>query len=247
MLNKKKHKNLILTLIIILFIISLYFLSYQYLQNKKEKIYNNINLLLYEEEIPSHIESNEELKEDNIENNNDSNSSDDYDNNDSNIDTNNSNKEPLNTSKNNNTNTKPIKNKSYYIGKIKIPEINLEKGFVDPNSKYNNVHYNITIINKSNMPNIDKGNFILAAHSGNCTVCYFDKLYKLNINDIIEVYYQNIKYTYTITNIYKEPKTGYITIHRNYQKKTITLVTCTNNDDFTQTIYIGEIKSEEAY
>ena len=43
-------------------------------------------------------------------------------------------------------------------------------------------------------------------------------------------------------NIYKHPKTGTIAIYRNYDKTTLTLVTCTNNDSTTQTIYIAELQ-----
>ena len=52
-----------------------------------------------------------------------------------------------------------------YIGYLEIPKIRLKRGFVDKNSKYNNIQYNVTISNVSNMPDVDNGNFILYAHS----------------------------------------------------------------------------------
>ena len=66
---------------------------------------------------------------------------------------------------------------------------------------------------------------------------------ELNVGDTAYVTYKNKKYTYKITNIYKQSKTGKIAIYRNYDKTTLTLVTCTNNDSKTQTIYISELQS----
>ena len=70
---------------------------------------------------------------------------------------------------------------------------------------------------------------------------FFNELYRLNIGDEAYVTYKGKKYTYKITNIYKQPKTGKIAIYRNYDKTTLTLITCTNNDDTTQTVYIAEL------
>ena len=57
--------------------------------------------------------------------------------------------------------------------------------------------------------------------------------------------YQNKKYEYEITNIYTQPKTGKIAIYRDYDKTTLTLITCTNNDSTTQTVYIAELINVE--
>ena len=85
-------------------------------------------------------------------------------------------------------------NENYnYIGILEIPKINLKNGFFDINSRYNNVDYNVTIIKGSTFPGTQNNNLILAAHSGNCPVCYFDKLYKLQLNDEAYLFYNNIK------------------------------------------------------
>ena len=55
----------------------------------------------------------------------------------------------------------------------------------------------------------------------------------------------NKTYTYKFVNIYKAAKTGTISIYRNSKRTSLTLVTCTNNDSTTQTIYIGELESVE--
>lgn len=130
-----------------------------------------------------------------------------------------------------------------YIGYLIIPKINLTKGFAALNSKENNVEKNILVIEGSTMPDIDRGNLIFAGHSGSGWKAFFNDLYKLTTNDIAYVNYNNKKYTYKITNIYKQAKTGRIAIYRNYDKTTLTLVTCTNNDDTTQTVYIAELQN----
>ncbi len=130
-----------------------------------------------------------------------------------------------------------------YIGYLTIPKINLSKGFVDKRSSENDVEKNIMVIDGSTYPDVDKGNFILAGHSGTGWKAFFNELYRLNIGDEAYITYKGKKYTYKITNIYKQPKTGKIAIYRNYDKTTLTLVTCTNYDDTTQTVYIAELEN----
>lgn len=133
-----------------------------------------------------------------------------------------------------------------YIGYLIIPKINLQKGFVDKRSSENDVEKNIMVVEGSNYPDVKRGNFIIAGHSGTGWKAFFNELYQLTTGDKVYVTYKGKKYTYTITNIYKQPKTGTIAIYRNYDKTTLTLVTCTNNDDTTQTIYIAELEKVEA-
>ncbi len=127
-----------------------------------------------------------------------------------------------------------------YIGEISIPKIKLKRGFVSKESKYNNVEYNVTIANISDYPDVPLGNFILMAHSGNAYISFFDKLYKLQIGDEATVSYNANTYNYRLTNIYNQAKTGTVAIYRNPSIKTLTLITCTHNDDYNQTIYIFE-------
>ena len=132
-----------------------------------------------------------------------------------------------------------------YIGYLTIPKINLTKGFLDKRSTENDVDKNILVVNGSNYPNVDRGNFIVAGHSGTGWNSFFNDLYKLNIDDIAEVSYKGKKYTYKIVNIYTQPKVGSIAIYRDYSKTTLTLITCTNNVSTTQTIYIAELVKTE--
>lgn len=127
-----------------------------------------------------------------------------------------------------------------YIGELSIPKINLRRGFVSKESRYNNIEYNIAIAKEADYPDVTKGNFILMAHSGNAYISFFDKLYKLEIGDEATVSYNAKKYRYKLTKVYNQPKTGTVAIYRNHNIKTLTLITCTHNDDYNQTIYIFE-------
>ena len=132
-----------------------------------------------------------------------------------------------------------------YIGYLSIPKINLKKGFLDKRSPDNDVEKNILVVEGSSYPTKEKGNLILAGHSGTGWKAFFNDLYKLNKGDKAIVTYKGKTYTYKITNIYTQPKVGKIAIYRNYDKTTLTLITCTNHDSTTQTIYIAELQSVE--
>lgn len=131
-----------------------------------------------------------------------------------------------------------------YIGVIEIPKINLKRGFVDKNSKYNDVRYNVQILNESQMPNIEKGNFILAAHAGNTRVSFFKNIKNLSINDEVLIYFQNKKYSYKIVKTYEIEKNGYANIVRDKSKTTLTLITCKSGTNY-QIIVICELKESE--
>lgn len=127
-----------------------------------------------------------------------------------------------------------------YIGELAIPDIRLRRGFVSKESKYNNIEYNITIAREADYPDVPMGNFILMAHSGNAYISFFDKLYRLQIGATASVSYNAVTYNYQLTNVYNQAKTGTVAIYRDRTKRTLTLITCTHNDDYNQTIYIFE-------
>ena len=128
-----------------------------------------------------------------------------------------------------------------YIGTLEIKAINLKKGFLSIDSPYNNVDRNVTVVKESIFPDQENSNLILVAHSGNCAVCYFDKLYKLQKGNKATINYKNKKYTYNLVNIYNVEKTGQVEIRRDPKKDTLTLITCTHNSDHEQTVYIFEL------
>ena len=116
-----------------------------------------------------------------------------------------------------------------YVAVIKIPKINLEKGLYAKESSMNNVNKNIQILKESSYPDVAKGNFILAGHSGNARVSYFRKLDKLNRDDEVSIFYGGSEYKYKVVNIYDIEKTGTANIVRNAEKTTLTLITCRHN------------------
>lgn len=218
MLKRIKLKNstiLLSGLILILLGVSIGFI--EYFNQRKDDIYSEMNILLYENEIPENIET-EEIEEDKDEIISE--------------ETPEPEKEP----------EKPTETKYNYIGMLEIPKINLKRGFLDISSKYNNVKYNITVIKGSTFPDERNNNLIMAAHSGVCSVCFFNKLFNLSIGDKAYVNYKNIRYTYSLVNTYEVEKDGTVAIYRDYSKKVLTLITCTKNSDTKQTVFIFELE-----
>jgi len=129
-----------------------------------------------------------------------------------------------------------------YLGILKIDKINLEQGFYDKDNELNNVGKSVTLLGPSNYPNEKNGNTILVAHSGSSYLGYFKHLYKLNVGDLATIKYKGKTYVYKIVNIYDDTKDGDVTIYRNRNKTTLTLITCTKDDDTKQTIYIAELQ-----
>lgn len=127
-----------------------------------------------------------------------------------------------------------------YIAVIKIPKIGLEKGLASKGSYWNNVNRNIEILSESDMPDVDKGNVILASHSGNSSISYFRKLNKLQNDDIVSIVYNGKEYKYKMVNSYEIEKNGYAHIVRNAEKSTLTLITCKHNTD-KQIVVICEL------
>ncbi len=140
-----------------------------------------------------------------------------------------------------NENTIDNEEANNYLGIISIPKINLEQGFYGIDNPMNNVDKNIELISNSNMPDVENGTLILAAHSGNDRVSYFNKLYKLNIDDEIEIIYNKSKYLYKLIDIYEVEKTGSITLHNINNITSLVLVTCSNFNDNLQVVYISRL------
>lgn len=220
---KKLKNSTTLFLGVLLILAGIFTISFEYLQSKRDKVFSEMNIMLYQEQMPQNVETKEQeqqilednkvLEEPEIPN------------------------EPEEK-----PSPKPQTTRYDYLGILEIPKINLKRGFLNLNSPYNNVAYNITMIEGSTLPDEENNNLILAAHSGNCSMCYFDKLYKLSIGDVAYLYYKNIKYNYKIVDIYVVEKTGQVSIYRDSTKSIMTLITCTRNSDHEQTVYILELQ-----
>ena len=213
---KKSHICLFGSLLVI-FGISI--LSYNHIEKLKKEVFSKIQLSFIEnnniEEVIDNIPNVEELKNDDVE-------------------------QPKTTET---TTDQPKKEIDYskYLGVLEIPRISLKRGFYGTDSKYNNISYNVTVVGGSTMPDVNYGNLILMAHSGDAYISYFAFLYKLSIGNDAYVTYGSNKYRYKLVNIYNVPKNGTITISRNISKTTLTLITCTKNSDTEQTVYIFEM------
>ena len=224
--NFNRRKSILFGIIILLLGISLF--SYDYFQSKKSYAFEYMNNKLYlsSSEMPDFEEDEKGVATEDVTN-------------DKEIT-----KEKIkeNVNKGNTTNQS-----TYYIGYLEIPKVKLKKGFVDINSRDNQVGKNITIISGSQFPNVDKGNFIIAGHSGTGVHSYFKNLYKLSKGDKAYVYYDNVKYTYEIVKIYNQKKDGTIAIYRDYNETTLTLITCTKDNKKSQTVYIAELVAKTSY
>lgn len=137
-------------------------------------------------------------------------------------------------------NKKSNSNKANYIAVLKIPKVGLEKGLYGKGSYYNNVNRNIQILDESTMPDQDKGNVILASHSGNGRTAYFKNLYKLQTNDMVILFYNGYEYRYRVTNTYDVEKNGSVNIVRNVEKNSLSLITCRHNTN-KQIVIICEL------
>ena len=127
-----------------------------------------------------------------------------------------------------------------YIAVLKIPKINLEKGLVAKDSKYNNINYGVEILKESDSPDVINGNVILAAHSGTANISYFRNLDKINVGDEASIIYNGKTYNYKFVKIYDIEKTGKSNIKRDNNTSTLTLVTCRHNTN-KQIILIAEL------
>lgn len=117
-------------------------------------------------------------------------------------------------------------NDDSYVGVLSIPKINFKKGFYEINNEKNNVNKNIEVLSISKMPNEKGTTLVIAAHSGDSYLGYFKDLYKLELQDEVYVYYQNVKYKYIINNIYELEKEGKINFVKNVNETYLVLTTC---------------------
>ena len=121
---------------------------------------------------------------------------------------------------------------SQYYGVIEIPRIELKRGFYNTDSKYNTIEKNVAMVEGSTMPNVDKGNLMLMAHSGDSYISYFAYLYVLDKGDNVFITYDGVKYQYKIVDIYYVEKNGLVLIKRDVEKTALTLITCTTDSKY---------------
>lgn len=208
---KRLSKNAKITLSILLILLGIGLILFNYFDGIKHNVFNYQNIRLISQQVSIDEELEEIIEPDII------------------------NEEPT---------TQVVSDaKDNYIGYLSVPDANIKRGFVSLDSKYNSVKYNVMLIEGSTMPDVEKGNLILAAHRGNSSVSFFDKLLNVKIGSYAYVTYNNKVYKYELKNTYDEPKDGMLTIRRNADASCLTLITCNKVDKKTQKIFNYELVS----
>lgn len=208
---KRLSKNAKITLSILLILLGIGLILFNYFDTIKHNVFNYQNIRLISQQVSIDEELEEIIEPDII------------------------NEEP--------TTQVVTDGKDNYIGYLSVPDANIKRGFVSLDSKYNSVKYNVMLIEGSTMPDVEKGNLILAAHRGNSSVSFFDKLLNVKIGSYAYVTYNNKVYKYELKNTYDEPKDGMLTIRRNADASCLTLITCNKVDKKTQKIFNYELVS----
>ena len=139
--------------------------------------------------------------------------------------------------------TDPVEDAAGYIGYLSVPDVNIKRGFTTLDSPNNTLSKNIMLIQGSNMPDVDKGNLILAGHNGRSRVSFFNDLYKLNMGTHAYVTYNGKIYDYVLKDRYDVPKVGNISIKRNVDKTTLTLITCHRTSNSLQVVFVFELEN----
>lgn len=138
------------------------------------------------------------------------------------------------------------KKQENYIGILEIPKIKLKRGIVDKNSSSNNVNRNIYTVKETTFPDERiNSHVVLAAHSGNSYVSFFNNLKKLDMKDNVYMYYKGTKYIYEVSDRYEIKKTGKAELKLT-NTSDITLITCISGTD-KQVVYVATLIAKENY
>ena len=211
--NNRLKKSQVLLFGSLFIFLGVVFLSWDYLARIKNEIYSDMNIAMMNDQVPS------EIIEETVEENSDV----------QNVVVEESKKEVY------------VVDYSKYLGVLEIPKIRLKRGFYNVGNRYNDIRYNVTVVDGSTMPDVVNGNLILMAHSGTAYISYFANLWKLEVGDTCFVTYAGQKYSYQIVDIYEVEKNGIVRIKRNSERTTLTMITCTKDNDYSQTVYIAEL------
>ncbi len=118
-----------------------------------------------------------------------------------------------------------------YVGRIIIPVIGLNRGFLKYGAPGNNVNQNVAVMGGSDYPNVPGSNLILAAHNGSGWNAYFTKIDKLKMGALAYVQYDGKQYKYKLVKSYSDPKGDRkVNVYKNGVVKQLTLITCKRPD-----------------
>ena len=223
------ERNVKIIIGVIISVLGIMVIGSDYYLSLKHEVFDDMNKAYYEQNVVISNEP-EEINNDNQENIN------------NNEDIVNNNQASIVESEDEKNNNKIVEN---YIAYLRIPKIELNRGYYNITSKLNNVNKNIYVHPASTCPNnVSGNNLILASHSGSSSISYFKKLYKLELEDDVYLEYNGKTFHYKIKNIYTVPKDGTVALRVKQDASTISLITCTKGDSKTQTIYISELVNE---
>ena len=147
---------------------------------------------------------------------------------------------------------KRIKNILDYTSDSNIDFGDITNDYINGVVVFDKVNYQIKdkpILNNVSFkiyPN-ENGNFILYSHSGNSNIAFFNRLNNLELNDDIYVYYNGIKYRYSVRNKYDIEKTGKAKVISRKDDKYITLITCDQDKKGFQIVIEGKLIDEVNY
>ena len=224
------ERNVKIIIGVIISILGIVIIGSDYYLSLKHEVFDDMNKAYYDQniDISASLEEINNNNQEDISNNDETNDS--------------SNQEPIVEPENKKNNNQNVEN---YIAYLRIPKIELNRGFYNTTSTLNNVNKNIYVHPASTFPNnVSGNNLILASHSGSSSISYFKKLYKLELEDDVYLEYNGKTYHYKIKNIYTVLKDGTVALRVKQNVSTISLITCTKGDSKTQTIYICELINE---
>lgn len=198
-----------ITIAIVIVLCGVAILGHDYFLAKRSKVYEDMSILLAEE--PSGVEQISDDVTQRVDSNQNS-----------------------NRRVNDGDTSGRVKKKNYtynYVGRLKIPSIGLNRGFLKYGSSGNNVDQNIEVIKGSQYPSVPNSNFIIAAHNGTGWNAYFKDLNKLKKGAKAYVTYEGKQYNYELVKKYKDPKADRkIKLYESPNTKQLTLVTCKGPD-----------------
>lgn len=122
------------------------------------------------------------------------------------------------------------------IFKLEIPKIKLVRAIYNYDSINNNVDKNVTLL----YPEVFDINstIVLAAHSGNATIAFFNKLDLLEENDTINLYFENKYYNYKVIDKTEIEKNHLLQIAK--EQNVLYLTTCSKLNKNKQLVIKAE-------
>ena len=115
---------------------------------------------------------------------------------------------------------------SYKSIKLVIPKIGVDKFIYDMDSEFNNVDYNIELLDSSA---INNNVYYFASHSGNGDNCYFNRVKELEKEDVIYVFIGDRKLIYEVVLRYFVVKNGYMEVDEDIDN-VLFLITCSGHN-----------------